>query len=238
MDQMHILQFTLNLVLLITQGNAQRQCTFTALRESSRSEADLDRFTREIRCCSDYTCGGFNESQIIDSSWFNNPVYQPDQLYMLKNKVKETFSAPINAADFAEFNISGGMRAGRDIYVRLTTLNGVLSSGCRINILCPNGNKPLHINLRRSTSDIVIDSLYNGNYQSPIVRAGILNFNVGSRIEITIQTNSTGYYMDIYYGIRHTDYMAHRFSPNCGNVLKVDGMVEINQIQFLDKNSY
>ncbi|KAL3880830.1 hypothetical protein ACJMK2_033036 [Sinanodonta woodiana] len=238
MEKMHILQLTLNLLLVITQGNAQRQCTFTALRESSRSEDDSDRFTREIRCCSDYTCGGFNESQVLDSSWFNNPVYQPDQLYMLKNKVKETFFAPINAANAVEFNIPGGLRAGRDIHLSLTALDGILSSSVGINLCCTDGKIPLHINLRRSTSDIVFDSVYGGNYQSSILRAGILNFNVGSRIEVTIETNSTGFSLDFEYGTRRTDYMAYRFSPNCGTVLKIQGMVEINQIQFSDNNSY
>ncbi|KAL3880828.1 hypothetical protein ACJMK2_033034 [Sinanodonta woodiana] len=158
MDQMHILEFTLNLLLLITQSNSQRQCIFTALKESSRSQADSDRFTREIRCCSDYTCGEFNESQVLDSSWFNSPV-----------------------------------------------------SNCAFNIYCENGNVPLHINLR---------SFYNGNYQSPIVRGGIVNFNVGSSIEVTILTISTGFSLNFNYGSHHTDYMAHRFFSKLRNCYK------------------
>ncbi|KAL3880831.1 hypothetical protein ACJMK2_033037 [Sinanodonta woodiana] len=172
MEQRHILQLTLNLLLLITEDNAQRQCTFAALRESNRSEADSDRFTREIRCCSDYTCGGFNENQMLDNNWFNNPVYQSNTLYMLKTKIKETFAAPMNAANIVTFSIPGGLRVGKDFYLRFTTLDGVLR------------------------------------------------------------------YIDLDYGTRHTEYMAYRFSPNCGTVLKIDGMVEIIQIQFSDNNSY
>ncbi|KAG7321851.1 hypothetical protein KOW79_014709 [Hemibagrus wyckioides] len=131
-------------------------------------------------------------------------------------------------------SIQGGLRDGKSIIVCGRVLPG--ANRFHVNLQCgsrPNANIALHVNPRYDASSgyIVTNTKQNNSWgaEDRIYQA---LFPVGNPFNLQILVTSQSYKISVN-GIHVKDYM-HRIPFNMVDTIVVDGMVEVNTINFQD----
>ncbi|KAK2831421.1 hypothetical protein Q7C36_016507 [Tachysurus vachellii] len=131
-------------------------------------------------------------------------------------------------------SIQGGLKDGKSIIVSGRVLPG--ANRFHVNLQCgsrPDANIALHFNPRYdSSSGYIVTNTKHNNTWGTEERIHQSHFPMGNPFNLQILVTSQSYKISVN-GIHIKDYM-HRIPFNMVDTIGVDGMVEVNTINFQD----